>query len=117
MNSPHSAGDAFANKLRAIGVRLTAEDVDGFRAAASIVQGSVGDVDAKSEADSADSLRAMAANNSRTNFTIAETIRAANISRSKLYRDVRSGKIRVVRFGKSVRIPRDELNRILSTGY
>lgn len=51
-----------------------------------------------------------------TAYTIPEACRAAKISRSHLYRLLREDKLKVIRLGRSVRVTREELVRLVREG-
>ncbi len=50
-------------------------------------------------------------------FTIMDLARKVGLTYRTIHRNVRLGKIRVVRCAGSVRIPKDEVERILARGF
>ena len=49
-------------------------------------------------------------------YKVRDVAALLNIGRTTLYEYVREGKVRVVRFGRAIRIGRDELERIKREG-
>ena len=48
--------------------------------------------------------------------TVPEACRELNVSRSHFYRLIREGKVRVIRFGRSVRVSPEERQRLIREG-
>jgi excisionase family DNA binding protein len=56
-------------------------------------------------------------NDTRTHtLTVPQTCERLNVSRSTVQRWIASGDLRVVRFGRLVRVPLDELRRLARDG-
>jgi hypothetical protein len=53
----------------------------------------------------------------QTTVTIKQLCKSVGFSRSTLHRAIASNKIRVIRYGRSVRIPSDEAQKIIARGW